>query len=505
MTEAAAVLGAAGALLALLPRSRVAVVAGLGLIAVAEILLASDLVPGGLGSKATSMEGIAGLALGLPVLAALAALFVRYPAIVPPVVVAVAPFRLPFEFGAENRFFIDLAENGKLGRLIPLYAVVAAAGLALAWRAFRTETPRAVPTVVAAPMGFLAALIMISLLWAADPPAAKDRLVFFVVPFTALLAVVARAPFRAWLPRVLAIETVAIASVLAAIGIAEAAARELIFYDPKIAVANNYTSYFRVTSLFSDPSIYGRHLVVAIAILLAALWLGRVRFALGAGLVAFLWAGLFFSYSQSSLVALGTAVVAVTFLAADRRVRRAMAFAAAGLAAVGVIAFFTLVRDESIDRVTSGRSELVNNTAVVIGNHPLAGVGVASQPRASRDEAGGARDPSRHVSHTTPLTIAAELGILGLLAYLALLASAVRILAEIRRSNEAYGLGLIAVAVVLFVHSLFYGVFFEDPITWIVLALAAGYVASTEPRAEAARRRHLRRWVPQRAPVTAPP
>ena len=503
MTEVAAVLGAAGALLALLPRSRAAVVGGLALLAAAEILLAAELVPGGLGSKLASAQGVAGVALGVPALGALAFLFVRYPAVVPPVIVGVAPFRLPFEFGAENRFYIGLADAGGLGRLIPLYLVIAAAGVALAWRAYRGEELRPLPPALA-PAALLAALMAISILWAVDADAAEDRLVFFVLPFAALLAVVARAPFRPWLPRVLAIEAVAIGLLLASIGIVEAFTRSLLFYDPRVAVANTYTSYFRVTSLFSDASIYGRHVVIAITILLVALWLGRVRLALGVGLVAFLWFGLFFSYSQSSFLALAAAAVVVTFLAADRAARRTLAFAAAGLALVGAIAFLFLVQTESADRVTSGRSQLVRETAVVIGNHPVAGVGVASQPVASRNENGGARNPIRHASHTAPLTVAAELGIVGILMYLAFLVGAIWTLVEVRRGNEAYGLALVGVAVVLFVHSLFYGVFFEDPITWCVLALGASYVASREPQAQTARPWPFTRWLPQRTPVTTP-
>src|SRR5947208_1562210 len=68
--------------------------------------------------------------------------------------------------------------------------------------------------------------------------------------------------------------------------------------------ANAYTTYFRVTSLFKDPSVFGRHVVIAIGVLLVAIWLGRIRFWLGAGLIAFLWAGLLFAYSQSSFAAL---------------------------------------------------------------------------------------------------------------------------------------------------------------------------------------------------------
>ena len=497
MRDVAVVVGALGALLALLVRPRAGLIAGLLALGLAELLLAEELVPGGLASKLASAEGAALVAVGVPVVIALGALLIRFPGVVVPLAVAAAPFRLPFEFGADNRFFVGFGEAGALGRLVPLYGVIGAAAVALAWRALRGEPLRPVPTVLAVPAALFVALTALSLLWAEDPSAATNRIAFFVLPFTALLAIVARAPFRPWLTRVLAAEALALAIVFAAVGLGEAWARELLFYDPKIAVANSYTSYFRVTSLFSDPSIYGRHLAVAIAIVVVALWLGRIGVVLGAGLVAFLWAGLYFSYSQSSMVALAAATVVVTYLAADRRARRVIALVGAALVFLGAAAFVTLVRDESTARVTSGRSTLVSDTWEVFRNHPVAGVGVASQPAASREEAGGARSARRNTSHTAPLTVAAELGFVGFALYVALLAGAVRVLWAVRRRDEALGLGLVAVVAVLFVHSLSYGVFFDDPLLWASLGVASAALVAHE--------RALRAHEPFRAPSPPAP
>ena len=474
MSNAAAVIGAAGALAAIAGRGRIAVVAGLAAIAAAEVMLAGDLVPGSLTGKLTSAGGAAGLVLGLPLLAAFGAFFVRWPALVPPVVVAAAPFRLPFDVGAGHRLFIGLGENGALGRLVPLYAVLAGAGIALAWRVLRGERPVSIPLEIALPAGLLAALMTLSLLWAQDDAAARDRLAFFILPFAALLAVVARAPFRPWLPRVLAIEAVAIGCLFATVGLAEASVHRLLFYDSKLDVANTYTSYFRVTSLFDDPSIYARHIAVSITILVVALWLGRVTVVLGTALIAFIWAGMFFSYSQSSMVALAAAVVVVSFLVAGRRTRRTLVMLAGALLLAGVIALGGLLATgHSIKRITSDRSTLVRHTWVVVRNHPLDGVGVASQPAATRDEANGPREIRLNVSHTAPLTIAAELGFFGLLVYLALIVGAFRLFAQLRRHQAALGLGLIGVFTVWVVHSLSYGVFFEDPLVWAALGVGA--------------------------------
>src|SRR6185436_11163731 len=132
-----AVLGAIGAVGVLVGRSRALLIGGFLAVAGAELLLGRDLAPSGLESSLRSASGAAAVVMGLAVLGALAAVLVRYPAVVTPAVVALAPFRLPFDVGSDKRFFIGLGESGSLGRLIPLYLLLAAAGVALVWRVVR--------------------------------------------------------------------------------------------------------------------------------------------------------------------------------------------------------------------------------------------------------------------------------------------------------------------------------------------------------------------------------
>jgi O-antigen ligase len=154
-----------------------------------------------------------------------------------------------------------------------------------------------------------------------------------------------------------------------------------------------------------------------------------------------------------------------------------VAAAAAVLAAAAVVAIH--VRNDSARKFTSDRSRLVTVTWKVFRNHPLAGVGVGAQPKASREEAARRVAASRNRSHTTPLTVAAELGLLGILVYVALLAGAAKALLAVAGRHRALGLGLAAVFLTLLVHSLFYAGFFEDPITWGVLAAALAALASS--------------------------
>ncbi len=49
--------------------------------------------------------------------------------------------------------------------------------------------------------------------------------------------------------------------------------RKSLFLNPKVVAANEYDNYFRVNSLFFDPSIYGRFLaLVMIAVTTVVLW-----------------------------------------------------------------------------------------------------------------------------------------------------------------------------------------------------------------------------------------
>ena len=69
-----------------------------------------------------------------------------------------------------------------------------------------------------------------------------------------------------------------------------------------------------------------------------------------------------------------------------------------------------LIDGKSLNRITSDRTERVEDTLRVVEEKPLTGVGIGGQPRASRRLAHSDRPTANFVSHTTPLTVVAELG-----------------------------------------------------------------------------------------------
>ena len=478
--QLAAIVGALGAVTCLVGRSRTPILAGLALLAAAEAGLVLSLaggLPDGLGGTALAL----GL-LGIVPLAGLAWLFVGRPELVTPLVLAAAPFRLPLDFDPDHRFFVAVAEAGQLGRLLPLYLVLAAAALALAVALVRGLEPAPLPPLLAWPAAAFLAFASLSLLWSSALTAGASLLAYFLLPFAALVAIVGRAPFPAWLPRALAAIAVALGCLFAAVGVWQAATERLLFFAPKLEVANTYGSFFRVTSLFRDPSLYGRHLVLAAAVVLVALWLRRLHVAAAAALLALLFAGLYFSYSQSSMVALAVVALGITLAAGDRLARSLVLVLAVAAAVVAGGFLVAELEDESARRVTSDRSRRVEVAADVYRAHPVVGAGIGAQPAESQARSERFGPVGGFVSHTTPLTVAAELGSIGVALYAALLGAAAFVLLELRRRDHALALALGAGLVALFVHSLFYSGFFEDPITWLLLAIAASRLAVVEPQ-----------------------
>jgi hypothetical protein len=468
LAEAAAVVGAVATPIVLLARTRLHFFTGLALVALAEVGLALALVPDQLRLILHSPARLAACAFGALLLVALTVLFLRMPAAIPVALLIVAPVRIPVRLGGDEAFL-----------LLPLYLVLAAGALAVTIGLARGAELRPLTLLVAVPTAALVALVGLSLLWSDDPHEGSIRLIFFFFPFALLVAVVAQATLTESLLRALAVVLLVETALVAALGLWQEW-RHGPFPTNDLDATNAYASYFRVSGIFKDPSIYGRFLVLGIVVLLVLLWLRRIRPRTGLVLMALLLVGLYFSYSQSSFVALFAGALVVGLLAGDRAARRVLALTTAivvVLVVVGVAA--ALVTGESSKRVSSDRLPLVSLTWPIFVDHPVVGVGIGGQNLASSrlEDARG----RKNASHTTPLTVAAELGLLGLAAYAGFLYGAGRASFLTFRRDQVLGLALLGSFTVLVVHSFAYSGFFEDPFTWFVPALAAACLAA--PRA----------------------
>ncbi len=262
-----------------------------------------------------------------------------------------------------------------------------------------------------------------------------------------------------------------------------------IYWNPKVKVDNAYAPvswFYRVNSVFYDPSIYGRFLVVAIVASLVIVLFGKGPLAwIAAATATATMVGLVPSFSQSSFVALGAASVAGLIVLWRRRAVAPLVIAAAALVVVsfGVPQLrHRILGHAGLSRATGGRSKLVSNGIDLFFDHPLVGVGTGGFAAAYSAETG--KSTKLAASHDAPITVVAETGLPGLafLCWLLVVLFTVpfrrtRGDSPTGRARLAFGLGLVAIVV----HSLFYNALFEDPLLWGLIGLSAVALREPEP------------------------
>lgn len=488
MIDLAAILAGIGAAAALLARSPRELNLGLALTLGGAAWLAAETL-GGRALPPISPLLIAALVVGLGGLALATWVLARWPIAILPALLLAAPLRLPIAADGSSALLFEFVHGGGLGRLYPLYAVLIPGLCATLWRVNRQTVPfTLLPRPIAWPAAALLALATFSILWTFEPAATADLLIFFWLPFVLLFTVAARTPVSGCSERVLTTILIATATVFALLGVWQAISQNLLFYTEQLAVVNERSALFRVTGVFQDPSHFGRYLVIAIVLVFVVLWLDRLRLVWGALLIVALGAGLFFSYSQSSMVTLVVAVLAAALMLGDHATRRiaAVLCTVTALAGVGAGISLAVIDEPGVTDSSRSRFRLAADTAAVALAHPLIGVGLGSQPAVTRTEQDSGLSEDRNVSHTTPLTVAAELGALGLGLYFALLAGAAVAVRRVLSERRGLGAALGAVLLALVVHSFLYAGFFDNPLVWGALGLLAG--AASGLRADLVRR-----------------
>jgi O-antigen ligase len=478
LARAGGVVGTAGLALLLVGRPGLQRLAGLAAWALGIVLLAVYLLPHG---HRPLLAGAAVLGLGLAAAGVL--VFRRWPFLLPLVALACVAARIHVTVGSTEA-----------NLLVPLYAVVAAAALMLAWELVHGDRRARELGPVAWPLAAFVAWVGLSMLWTSDLRQGAIDLLFFYLPFGLLAVVLARLPWRRLWALGLLVEVAALALVFAAVGLYQYETRE-VFWNQKLDVSNAFAPFYRVNSVFWDPSVYGRFLVVAILACLVAVLFGRDRRVLIGGTVAIaaIWGGLFLSYSQSSFAALVAGVLLAAMFAWGRRLGLLLVAAVAVVAVAGALAVPNVRHDvfgkSGGKSITSGRGKLVRNGLRIAVHHPVAGVGIGGFERSYAELTHLRRhEPSSAASHTTPVTVFAEGGFPGLLLYgwllFAALAFAFRRFARDLPGVASLTFGLVVAAIA--VHSLFYSAFFEDPMVWGAIGLAAALPRRGDERADAA-------------------
>ena len=419
---------------------------------------------------------------GAMTLAVVTAAFVRWPRAVAPVALVALPFRVPIAIGGLS-----------VKLLLPLYLVIAAATLAQAYLQWRGDSLPEVRERRRLDLAFAAVMALYGLqaLYSSDPTVAVQNLAFFYAPFALLYGIVSRLRWDRELADACLKCAVAVALLLVAAGFVEYLRGQYLI-TPGGIQPNDFDPYFRVQSLFFDPNIFGRFLAVVMALVATALVSTRatLRTASYAAVLAVLWAGLVLTLSQSSFLALlaGLGVVAALQWGAKQVLTAAAVLVAAAVLAVAVFPSALKVdlgSRRALENTTSGRFDLVTGGAELFSKRPVFGYGSGSfseefvrRGMSSQDDAG---ETTTSKSHTAPLTVAAEQGVVGLAALLALLWTAFStVLSGASRKFRPGAGARIAVAAgftVVFVHSLTYAALLEDPLTWLLLGCALGLAA----------------------------
>ncbi len=503
MSETLEVIGclaAAGAmslsLLASDPRQRVA-----GLVMAGVLALA--LIAGQGWDDLSTLRGhppefAALIVAGIAVLAVGAAAMLRWPVLLPLLVIATLPFRVR----------LHVAGGQAVNLLVPLYVVIGSGVLATAADTIRGRTRlRRLPKPLILALVLVISLYALQTVYSEDVAFAARNVGFFLVPFAILFSLLAEATWDRRLLKFGLAVLLAEGVIFALIGVGQFVAQD-IFWNGKLDASNDFHFYFRVNSLFWDPNIYGRYLVTAILLATTAIaWVADRRLTyLLTGAVAIVFAGLVFAFSQTSFIALFIGLAVLTGLRWSVRWAIVAVPVAVVAIATGVL-FLAGGSNESTRTVTEGHSSLVSGGIKLAKHRPLYGYGSASFSKAfAREENVPAGETT--ISHTEPVTVAAEQGAVGVIAYLALLATALwTAFSGMRAISPGFGapfkpiegegrvelgparIGVAAAFTALLIHTVGYAAYLTDPLTWALLALggvlAAEMGAGEWPRREA--------------------
>ena len=463
--------------------TRVQALAMLGALVLAPVLLLADIWHSpqlGIVHR-HPLVAVAGALIALALVAAGAWVVSKRPALLPAAAIVALPFRIPIQAGG-------ITSN----LLVPLYFVVAAGSLSFVVEALRGRaSPRPNPPGARAPAlwleRLLAGYIVLYALQATYSPkftTALQQMVFFYVPFALAYCLLRRLDWTPRLIRSCMLLLTGLAVLFALVGFVEYDTKT-IFLNPKLVASNAVHTYFTVNSVFLDPNIFGRFLALVMILVAAVLlYARRQRTQLASiAVLAILWGALVLTVSRSSL---GALLVGLAALAAIRwNVGRAV-FVAAGVVALAVAAIAvsptTFGLNQGLNGASSGRPGLVSGGLDLFGDRPIWGYGSGSFETEYSDH-------NQHIgqtlsaSHTIPITIAAEQGLIGELVYVALVLAALITLFRRCRSEPAR-VAIACAFLALVFHTMLYADFLEDPITWTLLAI--GVALALRPPGEAA-------------------
>src|SRR5208283_897106 len=125
----------------------------------------------------------------------------------------------------------------------------------------------------------------------------------------------------------------------------------------------------------------------------------------------------------------------------------------------------------STNNATSGRTNLISGGLELFAKRPLQGYGSGSfETEYERHSSAPSAENATSASHTIPVTVAAEQGVVGLALYAALLIVALLVLFT-AAGRSPPRIAIAASFAALLLHTWIYADFLEDPITWTLLGV----------------------------------
>ncbi|MFA6809158.1 MAG: O-antigen ligase family protein, partial [Eubacteriales bacterium] len=260
----------------------------------------------------------------------------------------------------------------------------------------------------------------------------------------------------------------------------------------------------RVNATFVDPNIFARFLILALIANLILLVLAKDKWLKIVYIAAFpvLLAELALTTSRGGVLTLGAILIAAFVLLPNRKT----VLSIIGAALLGGVIIF-LANPDTLNKLLNisfdftatnpQRLYLWKAALAIFGDHPLLGTGLGSFQHVFMTDYSQFLTVSdgATVSHTTLLTIAAELGTVGLIIvafmWVIILFSLYRLFLRSGEDNYVFygvnnryyiGTGYVLWMLAIFVSSQGEGRFFEEPLLWlsfgmiVVLSIGKNYI-----------------------------